>query len=149
RVLVAGRRHVEAPIAGERIAVCALDELQVEVVTVSGRSKAQPRDELVRLGDGLLRLEIAAVPAEAEDLPAAVRALGLDPHLRADPGGPALLIETKPRRHAVLEDHEACDAVPCVDATRLSVPVAVMMITMIVMVIVQWAIVGLRRARLP
>jgi hypothetical protein len=86
----------------------------------------------MRLGDLLDRFEIPAVPAEGEDLPRAVGALGLDAHLVGRPLGTALRVQSEPRRRPVLKDLQPHDAVPGFDAPPFVVLIAVVLMNVIV-----------------
>src|SRR5579863_5454068 len=109
RVLVTGSADVELLVGLQRVVVMMLDELQIVVMTVLTLCEAQPCHELVRLGNFLHRFEVSALSPEAEELAAAVAALGLDLHLLRRPGRAAFGTEAESRRHPLLEDLQPYD----------------------------------------
>src|SRR5580658_2012184 len=124
-VLVAGRSQIERRVCADGVLMTVLDELEIVVMTVRRLPETQPHHELVRLGNLLLRFEIALLTAEAEQLARAVGALGLEAHLLRWPARAAQRFQPEARRYALLVDLQAHHAVPSVDAARLVMVVGV------------------------
>ena len=68
------------------VAVVAFDEGQIVVVGMAAMAEADPCHELVRLGNLVDGLEIAAAIDKGESLPRAVGPLGDDRHVLGRPG---------------------------------------------------------------
>jgi len=75
------------------------------------------------------------VAAEAEDLAAAIAALGLELHGFRGPARAAFGGQPESRRHSLLEDLQPHDAVAGINAPRVLVPVSVVVIVPVVLIV--------------
>ncbi|MDT4850879.1 hypothetical protein FQZ97_850440 [compost metagenome] len=115
-ILVIPRRQLQPLPIRMGTVLAGIMERQVVVVPVPGMAQAQTRDEPVRSGNLLHRLQIGTSIHEGETPHAAIRARGLQPDLGGLPGVATQHLQPPARRHAVLADRQLDAAVASVDA---------------------------------